>query len=83
MTTVKPKLTVQNILELQDNARKELKSISHPLIGMTRPLTESEELALSFFLGSLSLLNRLTGEDISGKLQIEFDSLDGTSVYDV
>jgi hypothetical protein len=79
----KLKITAQHILELQDNARKELKSISHPLIGMTRPLTESEELALSFFLASLSLLNRLTGEDISGKLQIEFDAVDSSSVYDV
>ncbi len=75
-------LSIQDIFNLQDLAKKNLRDISLPLEGMRRKLTESEELALAWFLASITLLNQLTDERISDKVLIKFSDVDVGSVYE-
>ena len=78
-----PKITQQHVFDLLDLAKTEFRNLSQPLTGMERNFTEAEQIALSYFLATLTLLNRLTHERISDKVVVEFGDLDGESVYGV
>lgn len=78
-----PKLTQQNIFDLIDRAKGEYKGLSKSLSGMERELSEPEQIALSYFLASLTIMNSLTGERISDKVSVEFEEVEGSSIYDV
>jgi hypothetical protein len=78
----KPKFTEKELHDLIDQAKKDYLAQGRPLQGMTRNLDGAECVAMSFFLASLSILNRLTGERISDKVSLLFADLDGDSIFE-
>lgn len=80
----KPKFTRNELFDLIDQAKKDWREIAHPLTGMKDNLTSSEVVALSYFMASLTILNRMLPEDrISDKIELTFDELDVESVFGV
>jgi len=73
---VSNQLRIEDILELQDFARKYLAEISMPLSGMTRNFTEGERIGMAYFQAALVMLNKLTGSRISDQVIVKFEDLD-------
>lgn len=69
-------LRIQDIFDLQEHAKKALKEISTPLRGMERNFTESERVGVAYFLAALTVLNQMTQERISDKIEVKFEDLD-------
>jgi hypothetical protein len=69
-------LRIQDIADLQEHAKKALREVSTPLRGMGRNFTESERVGVAYFLAALTVLNQMTNERISDKIEVKFDDLD-------
>lgn len=74
------KFTEKELKLLIEMAKKDWINVANPIEGMNRNLDGGEQVAISYFLASLTVLNNLTGQRISDMVDIRFAQLDTSSL---